>query len=237
MSVKRNKSFEWSVGLHLSVLLFGLIPFAHHILQKQEQVYQVELGYIDIPEVTASGSEGLQARSPVYNDQPEPTMDKPNVDPVPVDETQPVEQPTVAENNTEVVSDVTTTDDTEVTASESSANGSDTETQANGGGDGSPIEGNQNGAASAGDGGGGDGLEGNGIITRKIIHREDITQVAKVSGKVTLNVCIDRPGRVIYAGYDPEKTTITDKDIIKRATILATRYRYEPKYTAPAKEC
>ena len=176
--------------------------------------------------------------SPEYNEEPEPTMDEPNEDPIPVDENEPVEQTTVAENETDVTSDVTTEEaETDITASDNTASGSDTETHANGGGDGSPIEGNQDGAATSGDGGGGDGLEGDGIIRRRIVHREDITQVAKVSGRVVLNICIDRPGRVVYAAYDPEKTTITDKDIIKRATILATRYRYEANYTAPMKEC
>lgn len=234
----RDKSFQWSLGLHMSLLVIGFLPFAHRVMQKQPVEYVIEVGYEEIPEVQSSGSEGLQARSPIYNDEPEPTMDQPNEDPIPVEANEPVEQTTVAENESEVVSEVTTEEtESDVTASESSASGSDTETNANGGGNGSPIEGNQDGAATAGDGGGGDGLEGDGIIRRRIIHREDITQVAKVSGRVTLNVCIDRPGRVIYAAYDPEKTTITDKDIIKRATILATQYRYEAKYTAPAKEC
>lgn len=135
------------------------------------------------------------------------------------------------------MSDVTTTEETEVAASDTDASGADSETNANGGGDGSPIEGNQNGAANAGDGGGGDGLEGDGIITRKVIHREDIRQIAKVNGRVVLNICIDRQGKVVYAGYDPEKTTITDNDIIKRASYLATKYRYETNYNAPAREC
>ena len=87
-----------------------------------------------------------------------------------------------------------------------------------------------------GDGGGGDGLEGDGIITRKVIYRENITSVAKMNGRVTLDICIDRAGKVIYAAYDPEKTTITDNEIIKQATYLAVRYRFEAKYNAPKKE-
>ena len=238
MKVSRNKSFEWSFGIHLGLLLLGFLPFAHQMTEPIPVEYLVELGYEEFPEIKEAGSEGLQARSEVFNEEPEPTMDEPNEDPIPVDENEPVEQTTVAENETDVTSDVTTEEaETDITASDNTASGSDTETHANGGGDGSPIEGNQDGAATSGDGGGGDGLEGDGIIRRRIVHREDITQVAKVSGRVVLNICIDRPGRVVYAAYDPEKTTITDKDIIKRATILATRYRYEANYTAPMKEC
>jgi hypothetical protein len=237
LTVTRNKSFEWSFGLHAGILLIAFLPFAHKAMEKKPLEYILEIGYQEIPEERASGSEGLQARSPIYNEEPEPTTDQPAEEPIPVDETEPVEETTIAENNSEVISDVTTeTPETDVTASESSANGSDTETNANGGGEGSPIEGNQDGAATAGDGGGGDGLEGDGIITRKIIYRENITSVAKMNGRVTLDICIDREGKVIYAAYDPEKTTITDNELIKQATYLAVRYRFEAKYNAPKKE-
>jgi hypothetical protein len=238
LTVTRNKSFEWSFGLHAGILLIAFLPFAHKAMEKKPMEYILEIGYQEFPEERASGSEGLQARSPIYNEEPEPTTDQPAEEPIPVDETEPVEETTIAENNSEVISDVTTeTTETDVTASETSANGSDTETNANGGGEGSPIEGNQDGAATAGDGGGGDGLEGDGIITRKIIYRENITSVAKMNGRVTLNVCIDRQGKVVYAAYDEAKTTITDKELIKQATYLALRYKYEANYTAPKREC
>lgn len=232
----RNKSFEWSFGLHSGILLMALLPFANKVVEKQPLEYVLEVGYQEI-EMMSSGSEGLQARSPVFNEEPEPTMDRPDEAPVPVDQIEPVKEITIAENNSEVSGDVTSASDTDVSASETTANGSDRETHASGGGNGSPIEGNQDGAAMAGDGGGGDGLEGDGIITRKIVYRENITSAAKISGRIALNVCIDRSGRVVYAAYDPEKTTITDKEIIKQATHLALRYRYETKYTAPKREC
>ena len=57
-----------------------------------------------------------------------------------------------------------------------------------------------------------------------------------MSGRITLDICIDRAGKVIYAAYDPFKTTITDNEIIKQATHLAVRYRFEAKYDAPKKE-
>ncbi|MDZ4749551.1 MAG: hypothetical protein SH808_13770 [Saprospiraceae bacterium] len=236
LTVTRNKSFEWSFGLHAGILLIAFLPFAHKAMEQKPLEYILEIGYMEELQEVASGSEGLQARSPVFNEEPEPTMDKPAEEPIPVEETEPVEETTIAESNSEVISDVTTEEATDVVASESNASGSDTETNASGGGNGSPIEGNQDGAATAGDGGGGDGLEGDGIITRKVIYRENITSVAKMNGRVTLDICIDREGKVIYAAYDPEKTTITDTEIIKQATYLAVRYRFESKYNAPKKE-
>ena len=236
LTVTRNKSFEWSFGLHAGILLIAFLPFAHKAMEEKPLEYILEIGYMEEPIEVASGSEGLQARSPVFNEEPEPTMDKPAEEPIPVDETEPVEQTTIAENDSEVISDVTAEEATDVVASETAASGSDTETNASGGGNGSPIEGDQDGAAMDGDGGGGDGLEGDGIITRKVIYRENITSVAKVNGRVTLDICIDRAGNVIYAAYDPEKTTITDNEIIKQATHLAIRYKFESKYNAPKKE-
>lgn len=236
LTVTRNKSFEWSFGVHAGFLLIAFLPFAHKAMEQKPLEYILEIGYLEEPQEVASGSEGLQARSPIYNEEPEPTTDQPAAEPIPVEETEPVEETTIAENNSEVISDVTAEEATDVVASESAADGADAETNASGGGNGSPIEGNQDGAATAGDGGGGDGLEGDGIITRKVIYREDITSVAKVNGRIILDICIDREGKVTYAAYDPDKTTITDTELIKQATYLAVRYRFEAKYNAPKKE-
>lgn len=235
--VTQKKSLQWSIGVHVAILLFGFLPFAHQMAKEEPKEVLVELGYVEMPQIIEAGSEGLQARSPVFNEEPEPTSDKPTDHPVPVEETNPTKETTVAEDVSLIPSEVVSDDDTEVTASETNDSGSDTETHADGAGEGSPIEGNQSGAATAGDGGGGDGLEGNGIITRRVIYREDISKVAKVNGRVTLNICINRQGRVVSVAYDPEKTTITDNDVIYQASQLAAKYRFEEKYSGPAKEC
>jgi hypothetical protein len=235
--VTKNKSFSWSFGVHAGLLLIALLPFAQKAVEKEPVEYLLDISYLDLPEIQPSGSSGLQARSPVFNEEPQPTTDSPAEDPVPVEETKIEEVIKVAENNSDIVTDVTTESEVDVTASEGNDNGADAESQGHGGGSGSPIPGDQNGAAHAGNGGGGDGLEGDGIITRRVIYRENIASVAKENGRITLNICIDRQGKVVYAGYDPDKTTITDKEIIKQATYLALRYRYETKYNAPLKEC
>jgi hypothetical protein len=149
----------------------------------------------------------------------------------------PVEEVKIEEQVTDVVSETTTTEaETDVVAAESNESGSDEETSANGGGHGAPVEGNQDGAATSGDGGGGDGLEGDGIITRRVVYRENITQIAKQSGKVVLRIAIDRAGKVTYVAFIPERSTITDDDLIRRASHLAAKYRYEADYSAPKRE-
>ncbi len=233
----QKKSLQWSFGVHVAILLLGFLPFAHQMAKEEPKEVLVELGFVEMPQIVEAGSQGLQARSPIFNEQPEPTADKPTDNPIPVDETNPTTETTVADDVSLIPSDVTSNDDTKVTASESNTTGTDAETHADGGGEGSPIEGNQQGAATAGDGGGGDGLEGNGIITRRVIYREDISKAAKVNGRITLNICINRQGRVVYVAYDPEKTTITDHDVINQASHLAAKYRFEEKYSGPIKEC
>lgn len=236
LNVPRNKSFEWSFGIHAGILFLGLIPIMQRNVEVEPKEYIIEFGYEEIPETKMAGSEGLQARSPIYNEEPEPTTDAPDKAPVPVEETEPVEEITMAEDVSDLESDVTEAE-SEVIVSEAGANGSDAETHAEGGGSGSPLEGDQDGAAMAGDGGAGDGLEGDGIITRRIVYHENISRLAKENGRIVLNICINRQGRVEYVSYDPENTTITNKETIREATLIASRYRYEENYSAPKREC
>ncbi|MEO5905214.1 MAG: hypothetical protein ABIQ11_00700 [Saprospiraceae bacterium] len=237
LKVTRNKSFEWSLGIHMSLLLLGFLPFAHKMATVEPKEYILEIGYQEFPEIQESGSEGLQARSPIYNEQPEPTTNSPEKDPIPVEETEPVKEITVAEQVSEIESEVVSESEIDVVASESSDHGSDAETHGDGGGSGSPLEGDQDCGAMAGDGTNGDGLEGDGIITRKIIYHEDIGRIAKVNGRIVLDICINRQGKVEYVAYDADKTTIMDKEIIRKATDIAARYRYEANYSAPKREC
>jgi hypothetical protein len=237
LTVTRDKSFVWSIGIHLGILLMGLIPLAQKMAAPPEVEYLIEVGWEELPEIKQSGSEGLQALSPVYNEEPEPTTPEPAKEPVPVDDPEPVEEIEIAEDVSEIESDVTMESETDVVASGSSDNGADAETHADGGGSGSPLEGNQDGGAMAGDGGAGDGLEGDGIITRRVIYRENISKVAKENGRIVLNICINRQGMVESVAFDQAKTTITDKKIIKEASEIAARYRFEAKYNAPKKEC
>ncbi len=239
LTIAENKSFRLSFGLHAGLLLMLLIPIAQNVTAPETVEYVVEMAYFE--EEVMSGSEGLQARSPVYHDEPEPNFDKAAEEIVPVESEEPVEEIEIAKDDSEMPAEVVQdSEEVDVVAEEAEQMGeagSETSTTANGGGEGSPIEGNQNGAAMAGDGGGGDGLEGDGIITRKVTYRENIAGVAKVNGRITLDICIDRQGRVISVAFDPEKTTITDSEIIRQASHLAARYRFEAKYNAPKREC
>jgi hypothetical protein len=237
LMITQHRSALMSLGLHSALLLMAFLPFAIHAVKKAPVELLLEIGYVPQQETLASGSEGLQARSPIYNDEPEPTTPQAVAEPLPVDNQDPVDEPQLASSEAEMQSDVTSAEASPVSAGEPDLGGNAETTVANGGGNGSPIEGHQDGGAMAGDGGGGDGLEGDGVITRKVIRRADISQAARVNGRVTLDICIDRAGKVTQVAYDPEKTTITDKDVIRQSSHLALGYRFEPRYTAPVREC
>ncbi len=78
---------------------------------------------------------------------------------------------------------------------------------------------------------------GNGVFGRKVIYRAPIAKVAKESGVIAVNVCINRRGRVTHAIVYKDKTTITNKEYLRKAKEMATQYRFEEDYTAPDIQC
>lgn len=234
-----RNSFWWSAGLHTMVLLLAFLPLTLPVVRKAPAALLLEIGFFEpsVTTVSASGSEGRQAQSPVYNETPEAGADLQAEEPLPVDASDPDPTPELADAETVVSSEVTGTEVTEIIAGDPDAGGSSENTTGEGGGAGSPFEGDQAGSGWTGDGAGGEGLGGDGILTRKVIRRPDISQAARVNGRVTMDICIDRAGKVTQVAYDPEKTTITDNSVILQSSHLALGYRFEPRYTAPLREC
>jgi hypothetical protein len=99
------------------------------------------------------------------------------------------------------------------------------------------AEGDSQGTDSEGTDEGQTGLDGNGVITRRVIHREDVTKAAEYSGIIAVNLCIDRRGYVVSVSKNAERTTIEDSDIIRKALNIAAGYRFEVDYSAAKREC
>src|SRR5688572_12350641 len=112
LTVTRNKSLEWSLGIHLGILMIGFLPLMKKISEPVPVEYLIEIGYEEMPEIKQGGSEGLQARSPIYNEEPEPTTEHPEKDPIPVEENEPVKEITIAEEVSEIESEVVTESET-----------------------------------------------------------------------------------------------------------------------------
>ncbi len=83
----------------------------------------------------------------------------------------------------------------------------------------------------------GDSFDGDGLLTRKVIHRANINSLIKETGKIVINLCVNRDGKVVYAKADGNKCTITDPVLLKKAEFAAAKYRYEKDYSVAEKQC
>ena len=88
-----------------------------------------------------------------------------------------------------------------------------------------------------GDGDEGLDFSGDGIFGRRVTYRADIAKITEEAGKIVVNLCINRTGRVVYAKNNTELSTISTAHIVNKAVATAKRYRFDTDYTAPEKEC
>ncbi len=80
-------------------------------------------------------------------------------------------------------------------------------------------------------------FDGDGLLTRKVIYRANLDNIIKQTGKITINLCVNRDGQVIYAEADRARSTIRNRDILKKAVAAAKKYRYEKDYTVAERQC
>ncbi|MDX1478782.1 MAG: hypothetical protein R3301_13810 [Saprospiraceae bacterium] len=236
-SEARNKktSMRISVGLHTALLVLGLIPLTSSItMDDQDDIVVIP---IEFAEFAQSNDEGLQAKSPVPDPEVKPVVEAQEVEPdiVEAEEIQDVAQ--VTEQVEEVESEIVEETVEEVAASEDNVTSDDTESATEGGSDATLADGDIEGSDVSGADAGQKGLDGDGVITRQIIYRQDISQAALHSGKIVVDLCIDRRGRVLSVANNGEGTTITDMDMVRQALEIATGYRFETDYSAARREC
>jgi hypothetical protein len=102
------------------------------------------------------------------------------------------------------------------------------------GGDGS--EGTRLGVGDLGDGNYYGDFSGDGLFDRKVIKRANVGQLARKQGKLVIDLCVDKGGKVYWAELNSELSTIADPDLQKNAREVAMQYVYEPDATKD-KEC
>lgn len=231
----RRKSIAISLSLHASLLLLGLIPLASHL-----EMQQVEAEYvipIEFAEFAQSSNTGLMAKSPVPDPEHKPVVERREETPAVVESEQVSEVAQVIEEVQETESEVIEEQVEEVAAAEDTVPSDDTETASEGGSESTRAEGPVEGTDVSGEDTGQNGLDGDGVITRKIIYRQDIKQAARHSGTIVVDLCIDRKGRVLTVANNDENTTIADMDMVRHALQLAAGYRFEIDYSAAKREC
>jgi hypothetical protein len=234
-NLHKAKGLKISLGIHLAIMVVALIPMiSSTISTSDEEMYIIP---IEFAELSSTANEGMQARSIVRAPVPKPVVDKQEEKPAPVEAPEVVEETQIVEEVEEVESKIVEETVEEVVASEDQIEAEDEISASEGGSNETNVPGDQEGTETEGEESGTAGLDGDGILTRRIIYRQDITQVAEKDGVIAINVCIDRQGKVSAAKFNEEHTTIDDTELIRRALYIAAEYRFELDFSAPKREC
>ncbi len=129
---------------------------------------------------------------------------------------------------------------TEATTTTASGAGKETSGSTSGAGEGkigSSERGDSKTDGVADEGDQGMDFSGDGIFGRRVIKRADVKGITTETGKIVINLCVNPSGKVVFAELNEELSTIENKSILNKARKVASDYRFERDYTAPAKQC
>ena len=236
--------------LHSAILILAVIPFMSHKVQDDNLLEDaVQIMLFDF-----SQKEGVSA-----NASPEPEAETVTKAPAPSEaeqfEVEPLPLPDVvmSEMPEPVVlpeASMPEIDETEpaestVVDAEEAAKPSNPRTDADRANSGGNQQGQSTSAgetnASEGEGKGSkyDGLDlsGNGVLTRRVIYRASLENIIRQNGTFVVNICVNRSGNVIAAKYNPDGSTITEPNLVRKAMDAATKYKFERDASAPPQQC
>jgi hypothetical protein len=80
-------------------------------------------------------------------------------------------------------------------------------------------------------------FEGEGVFGRKIAYHADIAKLAEQEGRVVVNLCISRSGRVTHLAFNESESSIDDTEYVIELMRVAGKYRFEKDYNAPVSQC
>ena len=103
--------------------------------------------------------------------------------------------------------------------------------------DGDGTEGKNIGVGKAGDGQYWGDFAGDGLFNRKVIQRANVARLALKEGKLVVNLCVDKSGKVVFVECDRKKSTIRDDKLMSMAEGCASHYIFDQDPTAPEKQC
>lgn len=72
----------------------------------------------------------------------------------------------------------------------------------------------------------GAGMIGDGLSNRDIIYKPEIKDDSQKTGRVVIDICINKAGKVISAKYTQSGSTTTDKDLIDVSEVGVRKYRF-----------
>lgn len=80
-------------------------------------------------------------------------------------------------------------------------------------------------------------FEGDGLLSRRVVHRADVKSLTREEGKIVINICVNREGRVTYAQYNKKDSSIKTNKLVRDAERTARNYKFERDYTVSDKQC
>lgn len=259
---RRRKGIIWTVIVHTGILALAILPLMKMTMPDEPEEEYDTLVTMDFTEFdraskkasdsSPKGGAKQQKKSP---EQPKPEVKplptKPPVveaptpePPIPTSPKVP-EKPTPVETKpvpveeakdpapTPVEPDVTISDENDAPTDDAPGTDAGTGTTGNGKST-KPGTGTD---ATPGDGDEGLDFSGDGIFGRRVVYRADVKKITHEEGKIVINLCVDRIGRVVYSKYNTELSTITTPSVVAKAERTAAKYRFDKDYTAAPKEC
>ena len=260
----RKRGFFISFFLHTAIIAVGLLPFLSSDSEVQQDNTQfVVLDFTDFKPASSEGAAPAKSKAvqqqkksvkksvpmakPVPKPKPAPETPKRKVNTAPSKERpveshptknetvkeQPMEKPEPREDIPKTPTEAKTDEDAvkKTTATSNASEATKKSSKETGAGKGKKSDGKHNHGINVGD------FEGDGIFNRRVIYRADVKKITKQEGKIVVNLCINREGKVFYAKANKDASTIKDYNVVRKAVHLTTRYRFERDYTAPEKQC
>lgn len=184
--------------------------------------------------------EPVAAKKPVVT-APTPTPPVPtNPEPPPVPEPEPQPDPTpepAVEPTPEPVEAPVADAPEESAEASTAASGRGSATTGAGNADGDAADDGDGQSDTPGTGTQGRDFSGDGIFGRRVVYRANVKGLTKETGKMVVNLCVNRTGRVTYVALDEAATTIEDPELRANAERVTRKYRFEKDYTAPREQC
>ena len=246
----RRRGILFAFFFHAGLIIFGLIPFltAEKKVPEYEQIIEIQFAQFESSSTKAEKKAGAKKKAEVEKvvekKKVKKVEEKPTPKPKPrkpIVTSKDKKAPSVKTSKTPPKKNVPKPDPrnnpvekSDKTAKETSSESAG-ESKKEGKGKGSHGTGKDKG--KAGEGKSGDDFTGTAIFDRKVIYRPDIKKIVKKKGRIAINLCINREGRVILVKYDKKKSTITDTDNIRKTLEATKLYRFETDYTVPKEQC
>ena len=235
---RKNRALFTTIFIHSIFILAVLIPMLGFQSEDTEDsgIYQ----YVEIAFESGEMSPSSASTKPEVEKERNETITESEIEEKKVEEVQEIkinDNSIVSESEKEVlVEEGNTDDDAEESVADEVETDAEMEVSHEFGADGVVGEGEQ-GDAITGAALANMDFDGEGVFGRQIIYHANISKLAEQEGRVVVNLCINRAGRVTHVAFNRDASTILESSYVSRVMEVATKYRFEEDYEAPMTQC